>query len=72
MGILNENREVSLSLMAGFPTPAYPNGAQYQRIWLFFYGDAFLTVDNAFVITPVNEIHEIPDHLRHDDSVLHS
>ena len=67
---MNENREVSLSLMARFPTPAFPNGDQYQRIWLYFYGDAFENVDNDFVITPVNELHEIPDPLKHDPSVL--
>ena len=70
LGILNENREVSLFLMARFPAPASPNGDQFRRIWLTFYGDAFEDVNNDFVITPVNELHEIPDCLRHDYSVL--
>ena len=70
MGILNENREVSLFLMARFPTPDFPSGDQFQRFWLNFYGDAFVDVNNDFVITPVNELHEIADPLRDDTSVL--
>ena len=70
MGIFNENREVSLYLMARFPAPASPNGEQFRRIWLTFYGDAFEDVNKDFVITPVNELHEIADPLKHDTSVL--
>ena len=70
LGVLNENREVSLSLTARFPTSASPSGDQFQRMWLNFYGDAFEDVDKDFVITPVNELHEIADPLRNHLTVF--
>ncbi len=68
VGVLNENREASLSLRAQFPKD--PSAENFQRVWFYFYGDAFQNLESDFMITPVNELHEIPDPLKAHESVV--
>ena len=70
MGVLNENREVSLFLRAHFPKlDGGPGSDKFQRMGLYFYGDAFRKFDSDFVITPVNNPEEISGLLSDRESV---
>ena len=58
IGVLNENREVSLFLRAlipKIPSTNDPSGGNSHFMGLNLYGDAFANVDNDFVITPVKD-----------------
>ena len=73
MGVLNEKREVSLFLRALFPKIPSTNdtsGGKFQHMNFNFYGDAFQNIDKDFVITPVNDFHELPAPLKNHQTVI--
>lgn len=73
MGVLNENREVSLFLRALFPkipSTNDPSGDKSHFMGLNFYGDAFQNVDNDFVITPVYDFHTMPAPLKYHETAI--
>lgn len=73
LGIWTENRETSLFLGARFPRlPSDSNTTEepFQRIWYYFYGDAFEAVESDITITKVTEYEELPDIITDRMSVL--